>query len=324
MTMSNLVELERLARPLLQLIQHLTGLETSFVTEIDWVAQTQEVVLALNTSELDVEEGSTVDWSESMCRWALLASTEQSADVLVDFPGSVGGEKLGMRTFVALPILDGDSTIGTVCAASRRSVKIEPEVVESMRLISQAMSFQVATHIAAQALLGRAERAEALALVDPLTGLANRRAFNWRFEEELARSGRHGTLLAVLAVDLDDFKTVNDTYGHAGGDLILATAAETLRRAARAEDVPARLGGDEFALLLAGCDAASAAEIAVRIGDEFACATDGIDMPCTLSIGISTTETSLRRSLLADADQALYRRKAERGDEGVSQPSTVA
>ena len=313
MANAQLVGFERLARPLLELIQRLTGLETSFVTQIDWASQTQEVVFAMNTSELQVAEGSVVDWSDSMCRWAFLSGKEQSSDVSTDFPGSVGGDQLGMRSFLALPILSGDTTLGTVCGASRRTVQLEPHVVESIRLISKALSFQMASHVESEALLARAERAEALALVDPLTGLANRRAFTSRLEEELARSGRHDAPIALLAIDLDKFKSVNDTYGHAGGDVVLVTASDVLRRAARSEDVPARLGGDEFALLLAHCDAAGVQAVATRIVEQFGQAASGINMPCTLSIGTSTSDTSPRRSLLADADKALYRSKAKGG-----------
>lgn len=307
-------ELERAARPILELIQHLTGLETSFVTEIDWTSQQQEVVLSPNTSELQVAEGSVVDWSDSMCRWTFLTGVEQTDDVIADFPGSLGGEQLGMRTFVALPILDGGATIGTVCGASRRSTRLEPEVIESLRLLSKTLSVLIATHAASKELLHRAERAEALALVDPLTGLANRRAFTAHFEEALARSGRHATPLAVVTADLDHFKAVNDTYGHPAGDLVLVTAGETIRQAARAGDLAARLGGDEFALLLPGCDAAGAAGVAARICEEFARATESLAMPCSLSIGIGSSETGHRRTLLADADAALYQDKARRRD----------
>lgn len=88
---NTLVGFDRPARPLPEPIQHLTGLETSFVTHIDWDSQTQEVVLALNTSELEVPEGAVADWSDSVCRWAFLSSKEQSSDVSIDFPGSFGG-----------------------------------------------------------------------------------------------------------------------------------------------------------------------------------------------------------------------------------------
>ena len=300
---------ERTTRPLLELIQRLTGMETSFVTEIDWPSQRQEVVLALNASELQVTEGTVIDWSDSMCRWAFLSSKAQSVDVPADYPGSLGAGQ-GMRTFFALPILSGDAILGTVCGASRKAVDLGLDTMANIRLIAEALSFQMEAHAQTGALRGRAERAEALALLDPLTGLANRRAFASRFEEELARSGRHDEPIAVLVIDLDGFKAINDAYGHLGGDNVLMVAGEILRQAARAEDVAARLGGDEFALLMPHCGAAGAEKVAARIASEFCLATDGLDMPCTLTVGVSTSETTHRQSLLKAADDALYRNKA--------------
>ncbi len=301
---------ERVARPLLQLIQRLTGLETSFVTEIDWAAQRQEVLLALNTGDLEMAEGATLPWADSMCRWSFLSDSPHTSDVPTDYPGSLGAEQLGLRTFVALPIQEGDTVLGTVCGASRRAVDLDADVLASLELISDALAFQLGTLVKAQQLQRRAEEAEALALVDPLTGLANRRGFDARFEEELARSSRRGEPVALLALDLDDFKGVNDTYGHGAGDQILATVGDVLRRAARAEDVVARLGGDEFVVLLTPGDAAVAEGVAARIAEEFRAECERLEIPCTLSVGISTTDTTPRRSLLVAADKALYRAKA--------------
>ena len=292
----------------------MTGVETSFVTEIDWTTQRQEVVLALNTSDLQVPEGSSVDWSNSMCRWAFLSGREQSCDVGTDFPGSHGAERLNMRTFFAVPILAGEATIGTVCGASRRAIDLPAEAVAVVRLIAEAMAFQLGAQVESRTHLERAERAEALALNDFLTGLANRRAFTARLEEELARSGRHGAPIAFLAIDIDRFKAVNDTYGHHGGDKILIAVGDVLSQVGRAGDVPARLGGDEFALLLPDTDAAGAETAAARIVEVFRRATVELGMPCTLSIGISCSATVPRRSLLATADDALYRSKSNGRD----------
>lgn len=304
---------ERSVRPLLELVQRLTGLETSFVTEIDWASQTQQVSLALNTSDLTVAEGSVVPWSDSMCRRAFLSGKNHSSDVLGDFPGSLGGDQLGMRTFFALPILDPDGEpVGTVCGASTRSVDIEPTVLEHLELIADAMAFQVAAHRERHALRHRAERAEMLAFVDPLTGLANRRGFDSRVEQEAARAGRAGLSIAVLFLDLDDFKQINDTYGHRGGDDILIAMGRVLGSVARTEDVAARLGGDEFALLLAPGHRASAQEVADRMAREFRKATADMGMPCTVSVGISTTVTTPVESLVDAADAELYRQKASR------------
>jgi diguanylate cyclase len=301
----------RLARPLLELIQRLTGLETSFVTEIDWSSQRQDVVLALNSGDLTVAEGSTLPWSDSMCRWSFLNGTAHTADVPRDYPGSVGAELLGMQTFVAVPIQDGEVTLGTVCGASRAAVELDAEAMASLDLIAQAMALQLGGLIEHRRLRHRAEDAEALALVDPLTGLANRRAFDARFEEELARSGRQGAPVALLVLDIDDFKAVNDTYGHAAGDGLLVTLGEVLRSTARKEDVAARLGGDEFVVLLAPGDADVSEAVAARIAEEFRQASERLGMPCTLSIGFSTSEMTPRRSLFQAADEALYRAKAD-------------
>jgi len=306
------VGFEQFARPLLELIHHVTGLETSFITEIDWAAQQQKVVLALNTSELDVAERSVIEWSDSMCRLSFLASMEQSSDVAADFPGSVGAEQLNMRTFFALPILVGDATLGTVCGASRRAVELDPAVMTTLRLVAEALSFHMQAQVQVRINEERATRAEAESLIDFLTGLSNRRAFNARFEEELARSGRHGSPVAVLAIDLDDFKAVNDTHGHDRGDAVLISLANVLRRVARVEDVPARVGGDEFCLLLSGCVSAGAETVAARIAVAFRNDTERLEMPCTVSIGIGSSETTHRVSLLATADAALYRQKASR------------
>ena len=87
-----------MARPLLELMQRISGLETTFITRIDWADQRQEVVFALNTSpDLEVAEESTVDWSDSMCRWVFLSGKEQSTDVGGDFPGRLGADNRGMR-----------------------------------------------------------------------------------------------------------------------------------------------------------------------------------------------------------------------------------
>lgn len=300
---------DQMARPLLKLVQRLTGLETTFITEVDWVAQRQAVVLALNTGDLQVAQGSTVPWSDSMCRWSFLSGRAHTAKVTTDYPGSLGAE-LGMQTFVALPIRDGDAVVGTVCGASLEPVDLDQEVLVSLDLVAQALAYQLVAHIEREQLRRRAEEAETLALVDPLTGLANRRGFEARFEQELARSARSGEPVALLALDIDAFKAVNDRFGHLAGDSVLAAAGDVLRRAARVEDVVARLGGDEFVLLLCPGDEAAAAAVAERVAAEFRMACEELAMPCTISVGSSTTETTPRRDLFAAADESLYRTKA--------------
>lgn len=150
--------------------------------------------------------------------------------------------------------------------------------------------------------------AEARARRDALTGLANRAALDERLELELARAQREPMLVAVALLDLDDFKTVNDTRGHLAGDDVLVALAEQIHAHARASDLAARLGGDEFVLVLPTADAAGATELVERIRDGFArsAASRGV----TFSTGIVEFDgPSNGRDVLAAADRALYRAK---------------
>ncbi len=326
MTDADVAGFERLARPLLELIQRVTGLETTFVTQIDWASQQQEIVFALNTADLEVTEGSVRDWSETVCRRMLLSSKEHTSDAVTDLPGSLAVE-IGMHTVFVVPITADDAILGTVCGGSRQAVDLDPDAMAIIRLVAESMTFQMSLLVEARVQRERAEQAEVHALTDPLTQLANRRAFSARFEEELARSGHERLPVALLIMDVDSFKAVNDTYGHGGGDMVLQALGEVLRRTVRSRDVPARLaddqgtgcvsarlGGDEFALLLPQGSAGAAATVAARIAAEFGRATGELGMPCTLSIGISTTESAPLAELLDAADEALYRNKASGRD----------
>jgi len=102
------------------------------------------------------------------------------------------------------------------------------------------------------------ERVVSLASRDPLTGLFNRRRLEEELSSHLAASRRYGTTGALLVLDLDHFKPINDTFGHQAGDLVLRAVGEILRTATREADVPARLGGDEFVVLLPHADATGA------------------------------------------------------------------
>jgi len=302
--------LEQVVRPLLELMQSLSGLETTFITQIDWDGQEQEVRYALNTAELQVDEGSVLDWSDSMCRWVFLSGKEQTSDVQGDFPDSLGAEQLGMQTFFAVPVLADGRMIGTVCGASRRVVPITDPMLAMMRLVARAMAVQLQTDQESRTHRDRANRAVVLALTDELTELPNRRAFNSRVEQELARSGRNPYDVAVLMVDVDEFKAVNDQFGHEVGDQVLRAVAKAMRSGSRVEDVLARLGGDEFALMLSYTDVVGAVRISERVRRAFAELSTAMGVCCSISIGLSTSEATPRRELVVAADRALYRSKA--------------
>ena len=164
------------------------------------------------------------------------------------------------------------------------------------------------------------------ALQDPLTGLANRVLFNDRLEQALRRARRRRTRPAVLFLDLDTFKSVNDTLGHTAGDEVLLEVARRLRTVLRPEDTAARLGGDEFGVLVEDTtDASEAVGVAERIHHALAgpFAVGGRDLAISASIGIVRSESrdDDHVSLLRNADIAMYEAKREaRGGHQVFAP----
>lgn len=169
----------------------------------------------------------------------------------------------------------------------------------------------------------REARYHRLASVDSLTGLTNRRRFFNLAAQELARSQRYGSALAIVLVDLDHFKRINDEHGHLIGDRALAHAASILAREGRAIDVVARYGGEEFAILLPMTNTSGAKEMAERCARQLADAPLQVDglapIRITASMGVACAEgqpTGAIEELLRAADAALYRAK-ERGRDRV-------
>ncbi len=155
------------------------------------------------------------------------------------------------------------------------------------------------------------------AMVDPLTGIANRRAFLQDAAQVAKRHSAHPRPLAVLLIDLDHFKSVNDRFGHAIGDRVLEIFAETARTSARSTDLIGRLGGEEFAAILRDTSEERAVAVAERLREGFAKAAQDVDgrpVCATVSIGIVHCDGPLLdvAEMLAQADQALYFAK-ERG-----------
>jgi len=158
------------------------------------------------------------------------------------------------------------------------------------------------------------ELLERLALTDPLTGLANRRAFEEALSTETARATRHGKPLSLLFLDLDHFKDVNDRHGHAVGDEVLSAVSDLLKRLGRRGDMSARIGGEEFAVILPQTSLPQAKLVAERIRAALEASPVGRSqvVSVTTSIGCSSFDgsgTVASSALLRAADEALYRAK---------------
>jgi diguanylate cyclase (GGDEF)-like protein len=157
-------------------------------------------------------------------------------------------------------------------------------------------------------------RHKTAALIDPLTGVANRRAFLQDGEAQLKRQAADPRPIAVMLLDLDNFKSINDRFGHAVGDRVLEVFAEVASRSMRRMDLFGRLGGEEFAAMLFDVGRDRALAVAEEIRTGFAAATDEVDgrqVVATVSIGVVISHDAVLdlSALLAQADHALYRAK---------------
>ena len=187
-------------------------------------------------------------------------------------------------------------------------------VVPGRQLSEEELSFlRAVAHTLASALARQRteQRMRHEALHDPLTGLANRTLLRDRLEHAIARSERERGATAVLFIDLDNFKAVNDSYGHAAGDAVLVESARRLHAAVRPGDTVARIGGDEFIALCEHVNADSALAVARRLQEALrpSFTAGGVEHQLSASIGVALGDGEPDR-LLGDADAASYRAKA--------------
>jgi diguanylate cyclase (GGDEF)-like protein/PAS domain S-box-containing protein len=164
---------------------------------------------------------------------------------------------------------------------------------------------------------------ERLTLADDLTGLCNRRGLAAFGEQALYRARREGTMVALLYLDLDGLKKINDTYGHGEGDSSLRALAGVIRGTIRESDIAARIGGDEFCILLFDDAGASVDHVAKRIRDAAAAARETYSLATALSISIGTLRVEARTpgsidELLSEADKSMYAEKVSKLDTAAS------
>jgi two-component system cell cycle response regulator len=189
-------------------------------------------------------------------------------------------------------------------------------------LLRQWMTTSDRTRLAVQLQVSLREQ-ERLAVTDALTGIYNRRFFQEMLQLEAERAGRNGAALALIVLDLDHFKQVNDTYGHPVGDAVLTQAADRIRQAARGTDIVARYGGEEFVCLLPGADEQTVLAVAERfrlaLRQAPVAAGNGQHVPITVSLGGAVARPSGGAVdvewLLNAADAALYQAKASGRDQ---------
>ena len=221
----------------------------------------------------------------------------------------------GLHAAMAAPVRHGAAVVGSLLVASRtvgrRYSTSEQEVLVAL---AEHASLAINDARTLEALRDAVDRATHEAMHDHLTGLPNRSCFLTKLQRaaDVARERAEG--LALLFIDVDDFKLVNDSLGHAAGDHLLRVIAERLQGAVRAPDVVARLGGDEFAVLLANCDAEEAARVAARVLEvtgEPVRLTNRMHVSASIGVLWLDAPSATAEELLRDADVAMYRAKSE-------------
>ena len=219
--------------------------------------------------------------------------------------------RAGMRADMAIPLRSRGCVMGAFRVACRRPHAYEPEDFEVLK----RMADLVAVAVENQRLLLATRR---MAEVDGLTGISNRRHFQEALARESGRAHSTGKPLAIIMIDIDHFKRVNDTRGHLAGDALLRHVAQSVARLLRRSDLVARYGGEEFAALLAGADRAAAARVAENLRSAIESAPLEAEYPspplrATISLGVASWPENGRHEIevLEAADRALYRAKRE-------------
>ena len=228
--------------------------------------------------------------------------TDRSMATVVAFPLSCRGRRVG-------------AIIGLDREASSRRPQLTPTVLRAVRVLLEPASVALDN-----ALL--LKRAEALSVTDDLTRLYNSRYLNLVLRKETKRASRSGRPLSLLFIDLDGFKSINDSHGHLFGSRALVEAAAVIRSSARETDVVARFGGDEFALVLPDTGGEGAFAVGERIRERIAAhrflAGDGLDIHLTASLGVATLPDAAASAeeLVQAADMAMYHVK-DSGKNGI-------
>ena len=215
----------------------------------------------------------------------------------------------GIRSIVYLPLTIKDESIGSMTVASCHPSAFTPKQI---KLLEQ-VALQIATPIENSQLYAQAEQR---ARIDELTGLFNRRHFEERLKEEVSRHSRRGDIFSIFLLDLDNFKTYNDIYGHPSGDMLLNRTGKIIRSSVRDADPAFRYGGDEFIVILPQTTTDDAWSLADRVRQRIAEEMEKSKSAVTCSIGLASypSDGVISRELVTAADTALYFAKRTGGN----------
>ena len=300
---------EEASRATLAFLQGRLGFALWMVTRTegqDWI------VLQCADRGYGVEAGTVFSWNDSFCEQMVQSKGPRIAPDSKMFPAyrdAAINREVQINAYVGVPLTRADGSLfGTLCAVDpqRQPAEIANEQ-NLIELLAAMLSALLESELTAADEIRRSERLALQAATDELTGLSNRRAWNELLAREDERCRRYGHAAAVLVVDLDGLKGVNDSVGHSAGDAVLVRLAQALKGGARSHDLVARLGGDEFGILAAECDRTGAEALLGRIQ------TAVVEAGLQASIGLAmrSPDNGLQGAW-ERADSAMYQHKRSR------------
>lgn len=323
LTVTEEQDLGSLVRSLLELLETVTGLESTYLTSVDQENGVQRIVFSRNSKELNIPEGLTVPWGDTLCKRALDEGQMYSDNVSNDWGDSEAARALGLTTYISEPVCIGENELyGTLCGASRDKVMISDDARRILAMFGNLIARQLERDQLLATLRREHITLTEYALTDPLTGIPNRRAMETELKRSLANAERSNNVVHLAFIDLDGFKFINDEYGHDAGDRFLIEMAKSLKSRIREGDFVARIGGDEFVVFGGACSGdheGSRTAIRQRLEDTtrgtFNLGTSAISY-AGASVGVVTSQPGTKNpeALLAQADKAMYAVKKARLD----------
>ncbi len=302
-------DFETAGRAVLSFLQRRLGFDLWMVTRTedeDWI------VLQTEGERYGVEPGAVFRWADSFCSEMVKGNGPRiapSAELVPAYASAPLAAQMKIAAYIGVPLhLEDGKLFGTLCAIHPSS---QPETIlaeqELVELLGAMLSTILQSELRASAEVRQREKLKAETLSDTLTGLYNRRGWDRLLKSEEDRCRRYGHPAAITVVDIDNLKRVNDTQGHAAGDILISSVGATLRNAARPPDVVARLGGDEFGILSVECDRGGAQALLERIRASL------VEVGVQASAGVAMRDPSVGlNGAWEEADQRMYIEKRSR------------
>jgi diguanylate cyclase (GGDEF)-like protein len=294
-----------------------------------WVPAAVWAVVAIDPSAattLLASRGTESEWDATMRSVAEWVIQRGEVFSTADLAGDDRVANLPTAAVVALPLVSRGRRVGALIALDPKPAARAPKVGAGWLRAVETVLEPAASALESAI---RFKRVEALSVTDDLTQLYNSRYLNQVLRRETKRASRSGRPLSLLFVDLDGFKTVNDSYGHLFGSRALVEAAAVIRGSARETDVVARFGGDEFALVLPDTGGDGAMAVGERIRERVAAfrflTRDRLNVRLTASVGVATLPDAAASAeeLVQEADKAMYQVK-QSGKNGIQAATSYA